>query len=238
MGIRALLKRRGTLNIVQVGANDGEINDPIYKFVIENKDVTRILLIEPQPELIPFLKDNYKEHSHAYIFNGAIGPTEFLSLHRVRPSLWESFIPRYLKEAPTYRVPSGFASASRQFVLDHAAGNFRVNLPLEECVEEILVPCRVLKNLVSTFPFVSNINLLQIDTEGFDDVTIGSCNIDILKPSIINFEFMHLGAERLSRLLTYLNESGYMIFRWNENDMMAVRQRLLSDNTAASSSSG
>lgn len=228
IALRALLKERGTLNIVQVGANDGKINDPVYEFVVENKDATRILLVEPQSELIPFLKENYSDHQSAFVFNGAIGPTEFLSLYRVKPDLWGSFIPRYLEEAPAYRVPSGFASASKQFVLDHATGNFRVNLALEQCIEEIRVPCRVLKDLVSEFPFVADVDLLQIDTEGFDDVTIEACNIDVLKPSIINFEFMHLGEERLSRLLTYLNEAGYIVSRWSSRDIMAVCQPLLS----------
>ena len=27
----------GSINIVQIGANDGQINDPIYDFVMKNK---------------------------------------------------------------------------------------------------------------------------------------------------------------------------------------------------------
>ena len=68
-----LATRQATINIVEVGANDGRINDPIYSFVMNHKETTCVLLIEPQAELIPFLQENYKEHRSVTIFNGAKG---------------------------------------------------------------------------------------------------------------------------------------------------------------------
>jgi phospholipid N-methyltransferase len=52
----------GAINIVQIGANDGQINDPIYDFVMKNKDVTNIALIEPQASIIEYLEKNYEQH--------------------------------------------------------------------------------------------------------------------------------------------------------------------------------
>ena len=131
-----LATKQTTINIVEVGANDGRINDPIYSFVMSHKETTCVLLIEPQPELIPILKENYKEHRSVTIFNGAIGPTRTIALFRVKPALWPCYNPPYMQDAPSYRVPSGFASGLQKHVLDHARGNLPADLPLEQCIEE------------------------------------------------------------------------------------------------------
>ena len=39
--------KTSTFNIVQIGANDGKTNDPIYKWVMNVENLTSILLIEP-----------------------------------------------------------------------------------------------------------------------------------------------------------------------------------------------
>jgi hypothetical protein len=45
-----------SVNIVQVGANDGKTNDPIYDFVSDNKYKTNIILIEPAKQVTPYLR--------------------------------------------------------------------------------------------------------------------------------------------------------------------------------------
>src|SRR6056297_1960234 len=48
---------RSDLRVVQVGANDGVTNDPV--FPLFQKFARSALLIEPQSSLIPRLRDNY-----------------------------------------------------------------------------------------------------------------------------------------------------------------------------------
>lgn len=83
------------MNFVHIGANDGRINDPIFPFVMRNRTATRILLIEPQPEIVPFRRENYSDHPDATIYGGAIGTGEALLLFRVKPELWNSYNPPY-----------------------------------------------------------------------------------------------------------------------------------------------
>jgi len=130
--LQGYLAAKGRMNLVQVGANDGRINDPIHAFVMRNRALTRILLIEPQPEIIPFLKQNYAAHPDAHIHQGAIGPDDNLRLFRVKPALWAAYNPPYMKDAPAYRVPSGFTSSSIAHVRRHAEGNFRIEARLDE----------------------------------------------------------------------------------------------------------
>lgn len=69
----ALLSKTDQLNIVVVGANDGLVGDPIYDFVRMFPERTHLLLVEPQKELIPYLKENYSFHPDYTVFNGAVG---------------------------------------------------------------------------------------------------------------------------------------------------------------------
>ncbi|MFW6012071.1 MAG: hypothetical protein ACOC92_00005, partial [bacterium] len=73
------------LNVVQVGANDGSHDDPIHNFLIDRRDCTAALLVEPQPEIIPYLEKAYAGHPNVSIFNGAIGEGDTLLLYRIRP---------------------------------------------------------------------------------------------------------------------------------------------------------
>ena len=68
-----LIKSKGRLNIAVVGANDGKINDPIYRFVKQNVDSTQVLLIEPFKPVVSFLEENYRFHPSHKIANCAIG---------------------------------------------------------------------------------------------------------------------------------------------------------------------
>ena len=210
------------MNIVQVGANDGKINDPIYNFVMKYKKNTNILLIEPQPELLHILKENYSGHPSAVFFSGAIGQPDTISLYRVKPDLWPHYNPPYLKDAPSYRVPSGFTSYSIEHVYNHARGNFKIDLPLAHCVEEIRVACQNLLPLMSKLSWTHDIDLLQIDTEGADDITLMSCNISQLKPKLICFETIHLGQKRCAQIAEYLIGEGYELIRSGQSDMIAM----------------
>jgi FkbM family methyltransferase len=211
------------LQVVQVGANDGSISDPIYRFMSAHRERTAALLIEPQPELIPYLREAYAEHPAATVHNGAIGSGDSLKLYRIRPELWESFRVSYLKGAPAYRAPSGLTSGNRAHVLAAAGKHLSGTATPEEAVEEIAVPCSRLAALVDALGFSRVIHLLQVDAEGADDQVLYACDVDTLRPSIINFESKHLDAGRYERLAEFLSGQGYTLYRWNKSDTVALR---------------
>jgi FkbM family methyltransferase len=223
--LESLLAAKGRLNLVQIGANDGRINDPIFPFAMRNKGATSILLIEPQIEIIPFLKESYADHPRATIHCGAIGAGDTLRLFRVKPELWNAYDAPYLRDAPAYRVPSGFASSSIEHVRRHARGNIRVDAALEDCIEAITVPCATLDALISTLPWDRDVDVLQVDAEGADDEVIHACDLDRLAPWLINFERAHLSASRRQALEAYLAQRGYVVRHWSNSDTVAVRRR-------------
>jgi FkbM family methyltransferase len=214
---------KGVLNVVQVGANDGRHSDPIHRFLMDYRHCTRALLIEPQPELITYLEASYETHPRATVFNGAIGSGGDLVLHRIRPEHWQDFRVSYQKGAPAYRAPSGLTSANRAHVLAAAARHLGKGIDPEAAVEELRVPCTELAPLLQAQDFPSEVHLLQVDAEGADDQVLYACNIDALRPSIINFESKHLPAQRQSDLYAFLVGQGYKLFPWNKTDTAALR---------------
>jgi len=213
----------GRLNVVQVGANDGSHSDPIYRFLMRYKQSTTVLLIEPQPEIISYLQDAYADHPGASIYNGAIGAGERLTLYRIRPDLWDSFRVSYLKGAPPYRAPSGLTSGNRAHVIAAARRHLANKVPAEEAVEELHVLCTQLRPLLVERGFPLALHLLQVDAEGADDEVLFACNLDDLRPAIINFESKHLVGQRMARLQALLSGLGYTLYQWNKTDTVALR---------------
>lgn len=221
--MQGIIAVMGTINVVQVGANDGSHNDPIHGLLTTNLNHTRALLIEPQHDIIQYLKNAYLSHPDITIFNGAIGADEKLILYRIKPELWSSFHAPYLKNAPDYRAPSGLTSANKEHVLNAARKYLNNNIDAEAAIEEIQVPCRRLGQLLAEMEFPMNIHLLQVDAEGADDQVLYACEIEKLRPLVINFEFKHLTDHRREKLVAYLIHNEYKLFDWNASDTLAIR---------------
>lgn len=215
-------KFKDITRIVQIGANDGRINDPIYQAVMENKNVTDILLIEPQAEVISFLIENYRPHPKFKIVNAAIGPEKDLIIYRLNSQLWEVFIKRHLKDAPSYRVPSGFASHIKAHVMSHIHGNLPASMNEAEAIEELCVPSYNLVELLEKNDFSKEIDLLQVDCEGMDDMVLYCCNLAEIKPEIIHFEYCHLTTDSFKNLILYLGDLKYLIYCRSESDAIAI----------------
>ncbi|MBZ0331719.1 glycosyltransferase [Halomonas sp. ANAO-440] len=208
--------------IVQVGANDGKINDPIYDLVIKNKGKTKIALIEPQVDVIPYLEYNYRAHPQATVFNCAVGEPGTLILFRLKPEYYDVLVRTYLKESPSYRVPTGFSSFDKGHVIKHVRGKLPDNLRIEDAIEAIEVPCVNLEEIASKLDWEDGYDVLQIDTEGMDDAVIYASSIEKFRPKIINFEHVHLSHDSYRELCAYLASLGYTLYRYSGSDTLAT----------------
>jgi FkbM family methyltransferase len=220
--LHLLMGLREVLNVVQVGANDGAINDPVYGFVSKYHDRTKILLCEPQPYLIPELEHNYAFTSNKYIFNGAVGPDPSLKLYGVRRECWDDLKVPYARGWPQYRAPTGVTSASYDHVLSWVSRHYTGKLQPNEVVEAITVDCVDMNELIERANFFDTIDVLQIDAEGFDDQIVYASNIDKFKPLLINLEIKHIPSERAKELRDFLAAHGY-IFSQHGMDGLAIR---------------
>lgn len=118
LAMQSLIQQQEILNFVQVDANDGKYNDPLCNFMIANKDQSRILLIEPQRQIIPVLKQNYETHPQSIVANYAIGSDEEFTLFGVDPSAWKECQVPHENAWPKYRVATGIASGNRLHIED------------------------------------------------------------------------------------------------------------------------
>lgn len=223
VALKTLLVCRDRVRIVQVGANDGSINDPIYKFVKFAKDRTDILLVEPQEDLIPHLRQNYAFHPDATIIQAAVGPPGKLELYAVNQAFWPALKPiNYARNWPDYRAPTGVTSAEWAHVHNWLTEHLKKPEDAEKAIRSFQVPCMDVAGLLSEAAFSSDIDVLQIDAEGFDDTVIYNANLDSLRPAMINFEVAHLPKERLYALSDHLHDHGYQMNRYGM-DALAIR---------------
>jgi Methyltransferase FkbM domain len=222
LALDALLEAQGTLNILQVGANDGRIGDPLYGFVLANPDKTQIILVEPQLDLIDVLQANYAFHPKVAVFQGAVGQAGLLWLHKVRQACWPDLAVPYAIGWPAYRAPTGVTSARRDMVLDWLSGVYRGTEAIETLVDTISVESCPTSRIMARTGLFERLDVLQIDAEGSDDQVIAASEIFRLRPRLINFEAIHLGTARYAVLEADLVRLGYEVRNFGK-DALARR---------------
>jgi len=206
---------------VQVGANDGRLNDPIHPFIQRHPDQTRLLLIEPQASVLPMLRETYADHPSATILQCAIGSPGISTLWTIKQSCWEDFHPGYAVLWPSYRAPTGLTSENRSHVESLVAKHYGGELPLDAVLDSFQIESRSLLDVLESSGFGFGVDLLQVDTEGSDDVVIMNSAIEQLRPALINFESAHLSEPRMTAVCEHLITIGYKISD-NGRDALAV----------------
>lgn len=208
--LNKLLARKGEIYFIQIGGNDGVNYDPLYDFVTWNKNKINGFILEPVLDYFNELQKNYKNFPSIKTLNLAIHNTEEnMIIHRVNPND-ASVLPKYSK---------GIASFSKEH-------HINCKIDSKHIIEE-KVACISLENLIKS-KNIKNIDLLQIDTEGYDAEIILNLNFKELKPSIINFEYYipnTMSKETFNQILKLLNDNDYEI--WQEvNDITAYQRNL------------
>lgn len=208
------------LKVVVVGANDGKNNDPLYEYLATTQRKNTVVLIEPQQQLIPYLQENYRFHPSAHIVNAAIGQKGEMTLYGVKKEYWGKLDVPYAKERgwPEYRAPTGIASGSKE----HVANWLRQHLPdvdANDAIEELAVASQGLKSALQSIGIEGPIDVLQIDTEGFDDEVIFNSKLEVTRPSVIFFEVSHMNEQAKEEVTRNLAKYGYEIFHIQENSI-------------------
>ena len=201
------------LKCVQIGANDGKINDPLFRISRQFADRTRLLLIEPQAQIIPYLRKNYDFHPDVRIQQVAIGDPGTLTLYGVRQEIWPDLDVAYAKNWPPYRAPSGIVSGDRAHVERWLTKHLPDPARIEDAVARFDVESVTLASLVDGWSEDGSTDLLQVDVEGLDDRVLMECDLERLRPKLIMFEAFHLPRPRKKVLFDYLERNGFVLAR-------------------------
>lgn len=176
---------------VQIGANDGVANDPIRPLVMEYH--MKGLLVEPMPDFFIKLVKNYEGETQLQFENSAIGSSDgSVSLFRFRPGtpLPQTFY-------------HGLARFDGRYMIERAR-----KMGLGKYIEEIQVPSLTFNSLARKHG-IKQVDLLQIDTEGFDYEIVKMAFAAGIFPEIINYEWTELSKLQQHDCKVMLVERGY-----------------------------
>jgi len=202
--IADLRRTRGPLTFLQVGANDGVRADPLHHLVLTH-GLTGVL-VEPLPDMFERLQQNYADVPGLAFEQCAVAPEEgTVTLYRIAEG------------APLPDWVQGMASFQRSH-LEKFGYKFK---DIRRYIEPIKVPCRPLPAIIRDHG-LSDVDLLQVDTEGYDCTIVLSALEAGLRPSVIEYEFAHAPVDQQARCQRALVDSGYRLVEVGQ-DMIAVQ---------------
>jgi FkbM family methyltransferase len=206
LAVNFLMEKSGTSVIfAQVGANDGIFGDPLRSYI--TKYPWRGVLVEPQTDVFRRLVDNYRPYADRLILeNLAISSDK--------------------SEFVLYKAPAGlvkddvYASSVASGNPNTIAQQLRIS---PEKLQKIVTPSLTLDELLARHG-LTNIQLLQIDVEGYDWQVLSTLDLETSTPSIIQFESGHLSNADCDSAVEHLTRHGYEIY-WGgyQGDAVALK---------------
>lgn len=153
------------------------------------------ILVEPQPDVFARLLENYSKSCDNLIFeNIAISPDQsMLRLYRVPGQ----------EVLPGQKMQDALTVTSANPSVVAKQGGVSVDR-----LERVDVPALRLDTLITKHGF-EDLDLLQIDCEGFDGEVIRSLDLTRFRPSLIQFEHGHMTRRDLAATEELLSSHGY-----------------------------
>jgi FkbM family methyltransferase len=197
-------RRNGHVRFIQIGANDGIVEDPCYAWIC-NFDWQGVL-VEPQPQLAAKLRELHSQRPQIRVLEAAIAKaTGKLDLYFLNVA----------KGAP--ESASGIASLSLASLESH-----RYKFPnFDKLVDRVSVPTLPFSRVVELSGH-ADIDFIQIDAEGFDAQIIDSLDLNILRPMIISYEHCNLSFEENEACRRKLSKAGYHFATWHGDTMACL----------------
>jgi FkbM family methyltransferase len=205
------LKRNPDFFFVQIGANDGVFYDSLFAFVTKHR--VRGLVVEPLNDLFGQLAENYRPYPQIIPVRTAIHQSlKSVELHRPNP-------------AKLHLLAAG-ANGIGSLNWEH---HKKTGIPDDAMITET-VPAMSLSELLEK-NHVTRLDLLQIDTEGYDAEIIKMLDTTAIRPSIIRFEHGLsdgiMTTQTFAGCAEFLLKRGYYLIM-EPNDAIAYDRELLS----------
>ena len=201
LACQALRSEKDNIVFVQIGANDGIIRDPLRDLII--RFGLSGVLVEPVPLAFERLKKNYEGVAGLKFENAAIAGEDGERI---------LYVP-----VESTALGSGIATFDKGHLFRHGVK--------EEQIKPTPVKTLALTTLLDKY-HIRDLNLLQIDTEGYDLQIVQMAFAAGIRPEIIHFENCNLSPADKQRSRECLSTEGY---RYSETlwDTLAIRTSLL-----------
>jgi FkbM family methyltransferase len=185
---------------LQIGAHDGKTDDHVHFFVRNHG--WKGILVEPVGELFRRLLQNYEGITGLVFENAALAEEDgSRPFYRVR----KSTDPDWCSQLGSFR---------RDVVLSH-----KYVIPgIEHHVVEERVRCISLQSLMTRHR-VSRLDVVVIDTEGYDLQILRQIDLARYRPQLVIYEQKHLSPTEKREAIQLLKRHGYRVHRigvgWN-----------------------
>lgn len=217
------LAARPSFSIVQIGAHVGDtFNDPLCQFLHHHlgrnhADPTReikVLLVEPVREHFEQLRKNYADLAGVHFENAAIAEEEGVrDFYRLGVDPAAHGYPEWLSQLGSLKAETPILQNSEN------ASQWRKFYRENQIVEP--VNCITLDTLLDRHQ-IDGLDLLQLDTEGYDYEILKSADFARIKPRFINYERVLLDDDENAACREMLVKSGYLLMDW-EYDTFCIR---------------
>lgn len=192
------------VGFVQVGAFDGQANDPMHDLV--RRLGWRGILVEPQPDAFERLRAAYADVNGLVFLNAAVAQ------ERGSRTLWH--IAGSEPDDPWWK--GQVSSFDREHVFKHIRGDAR----LAARVVGLRVQTVTIHDVLARAP--RPVDVIQVDAEGYDAAIIGMLPLDQHRPAVIRFEHKHLAPHEHAEAVNHLVVNGYRV-AVNEDDTIAMQ---------------
>lgn len=224
-----LLRRRGHVFIIQIGAHVGNTeNDPVHRFIRDNsrsvlggRPKCSAILIEPVKYLFEQLAANYEGCDGVTLENVAIADQnstrDFYRLDE-NADLAAASLPEWLNQLGSL-LPQRMGRLWDQCEQNQSYKRF-----ISEHAVVDRVQCITFDDLLQRHQ-IERIDFLQIDAEGYDYEIIRTIDFDRVRPTIINYErgLLQETEPRCRRLLLRQN---YILDDHGQDTLCLPRSRL------------
>ena len=201
-----------SVHFIQIGSNDGKHGDPIFPYI--RRADWKGILVEPVPYLFERLKSNYVEFGDKLLFENSAIANESgrLKFYRLQASEGHD-LPEWYDQLGSFK---------KDVVLRHKNWfpSFD-DLFIEDTVNAITFPELLKKHKVET------LNLIHIDTEGYDYEIIKTIPFDDIEIDLVMFEHRHLPAREYRQAVKLLNSKGFRVQKNNNSDTTAIKKHIL-----------
>lgn len=202
---------------LQVGANDGKSNDPVHEYF--SKYDWNGILVEPQTDVFEQgLTKTYAGNNRVILENVALGKSEGnLPFYRVAISKarWATGLSGFCKKSLEEHVDNGY--------IIRKAKEEGVQIPTDknDIIETVQVPTMTVDGLLNKH-HVNKLDVVCIDTEGYDFEVLKLIDLKKLNPEVVFFESKNLSNEDFVAAKNLLSGLGYHLF-WEKGDTLAIK---------------
>lgn len=202
------LERGETTKFIQIGSNDGISNDPIRDLILGND--WEGVVIEPVAFLFNKLPVSYKNAKGNIFFeNCAISNQAGLQpFYEIKEQKNTEGLPYWYDQ---------LSSFNKEVILKHKSA-----IPnIEDLISEVMVQTNTIENVLNKYS-ISHVDVIHMDTEGYDAQIIEGIDFSKISPDIVLFENRHLSLNDFRETCRKLMKNGYRNF-YNYTDTLAIK---------------